>query len=362
MIKTHGIHHISSIVGHAQRNIDFYAGVLGLRLVKKTLNYDDKDTYHLYYGNQDASSGLVTTFPWNDAVEGELGGGQVSIASYGIRPESFEFYKNRLDSFGIKHFEYTRFNRRRLGFKDMDGLQLELIETDKGQPNTWQFNGITSKDAIIGIEDAVLLSQAPERTLQVLTEVLGYQLIESDSENYLLKINDDLGGILELAKEAAPQGSMGVGTVHHIAFTIKDDEIGAWRGKLVDLGFNVTQEKDRKYFKSLYFREVGGILIELATEGPGMIVDEPVDTLGQELIYPEHFRGQIDENLMPIMVREVKELKGYGYRDKFEYEHLKRRESILDQIKVIKSKEVLDEQDKLKLEQLKKEYINKGEK
>lgn len=361
MLKTTGIHHISSIVGHAQKNIDFYAGVLGLRLVKQTLNYDDKDTYHLYYGNHNASSGLVTTFPWNDAQEGELGGGQVSVASYGLNPTQFEFWKNRLNSFGIKNYEFTRFGLRRLGFKDMDNLQIELIEIKDGPKNEWEFNGVSKENNITGIHSANLVSLAPKKTLEVLTNILGYEVVDEDSEMIQLKVNDEFSGMLELSKEAMPLGSMGVGTVHHIAFKIEDNDIEAWRQKLVDLGIKVTPVKDRKYFKALYFREPGGILIELSTLGPGMIVDEDEKTLGQELIYPEHFRGQIDENLMPIMVREVKELKGYGYRDKFEYEHLKKREHILEQIKELKSKEVLDENEQQKLEQLKKQYINKGE-
>lgn len=361
MIKTHGIHHISSIVGHAQRNIDFYAGVLGYRLVKQTLNYDDSETYHLYYGNKDASTGLVTTFPWNDAQEGELGGGQVSVASYGIRPENFEFWKERLNKFGISNFEYTKFNKKRLGFKDMDGLQLELIETQAGPKNPWEFNGVDSDHAIIGIENATLSSTNPEKTLEVLTNFLGYTLMDQDEETYLLHIHDGLGGILELSKQPDSYGSMGVGVVHHIALAIKDDEIDAWLEKLKEGGFNSSGIKNRKYFRSLYFREPGGILIELATEGPGMGVDEDIEHLGETLMIPAHFTENDYSNIMPIFVREVDELIGYGYRDRFEYEHLEKRNAIRQQISELKKKETLTNEELNELENLRKQYTNKGE-
>ena len=360
-MKTEGIHHISSMVGHAQKNIDFYAGVLGYRLVKKTLNYDDKSMYHLYYGNETANSGLVTTFPMLDSEEGKVGGDQVGVACYGIRPESLDFWKERLQTFNIESLEYTRFGKKRLSFKDLDGLEIELISTDQGPENTWEFNGIDSNNALIGIERALIYSNQPEKTLELLTKTLGYTKVDEDEDNYLLEVNDGFGGKLELGRKAQERGKMGVGTVHHIAFAVKNEDIDAWKTKLEDDGYQPTEVKNRKYFKSLYFREAGGILIELATQGPGMSVDEDLVNLGQEFIIPEHFKKDNHDNLMPLFVREVQELKGYGYRDAYEYELLAKKHKIIEKIKDLKAKEKLSEADENELKQLKKDYLNKGE-
>ncbi len=364
MLKTKGIHHISSIVGHAQRNVDFYAGVLGYRLVKKTLNYDDLDSYHLYYGNQQANSGLITTFPMVDGRPGEIRGGQVGVASYGVREQAFDFWKQRLKQFNIKYYLYERFNHKRLAFEDLDGLQLELIETTKRDLNTWSFNGVEKHHALIGIESAILYSQNPDKTLALLTNLLGYQLIDEDEEMYLLEISDNLGGRLELSKQAQPRGLMGVGVVHHIAFSVEDDEIEDWLKQLKDYGLQPTEIKDRKYFKSIYFREPGGILIELATKGPGMLVDDNLEQLGERLMIPDHYQNEDTsklENLMPLEVKPITQLEGYGYRDRYEYEHLQQRETIKQRILDLKAKSDLTESEKIQLQDLKNQYRNKGE-
>lgn len=361
MIKTHGIHHITSMVGHPQRNIDYYSGVLGYRLVKQTLNYDDQDMFHFYYGNESASSNLVTTFPLNDGKKGQLGGGQVSVASYGIREENFDFWKERLNKFGIKSFYYTRFNQKRLGFQDLDGLQLELIETDKGPINQWEFNGVNKEQAILGVQSAVLSSAKPQETIKVLTDLLGYKVVDEDQENILLEINEDFGGQLELSKKETPWGQMGVGIVHHIAFKIKDEDLNLWLAKLRKSGYKSSTIRDRKYFKSLYFREPGGILIELATEGPGILVDEELETLGKNLLIPEHFKNIHDENRMPLFIRAVETLEGYGYRDKAEYDYLQNRNKIKNELLELKNKNTLTQQEQQRLETLKQQYTNKKE-
>lgn len=308
MMKTKGIHHISSMVGDAQQDVDFYASVLAYRMVKKTLNYDDKNMYHLYYGNHNASSGLITTFPMNFTHQGIVGSGQLGVAAFGVRPENFDFWKKRLQHFGIETTEYTRFHRRRLTFDDPNGLELELIETDKGPKNEWSYNGVESDQALIGIESSLLYSKKPEETLHLLTEVMGYKIMNENPNYYLLKIHDGLGGILELAKRAPRRGIPGVGTVHHIAFGVENEEIEDWREKLLEAGHRPTEVKNRNYFQSLYFREKGGILFEFATEGPGMLIDDEGDDLGKELIIPPHFQEENLSNLPKVQVREIDEL------------------------------------------------------
>lgn len=305
IMKTQGIHHISSMVGDAQKDVDFYAAVLAYRLVKKTLNYEDKNMYHLYYGNHVANTGLVTTFPMNHSRKGKVGTGQLGVASFGIRPGSFKFWKERLTSFEINTEDYIRFNKKRLAFEDPDGLKLELIETTKGPKNTWEFNGVEEEHALIGIESSILYSKKPTETLNLLTNILGYTVINEDNENYLLQINNDLGGLLELAKVHSTRGIPGVGTVHHIALTVNDVEIDKWKVKLEEKGYRPTEVINRKYFRSLYFRESGGILIELATKGPGVLVDEDLDSLGESFIIPEHFKNERLSELNPIEVREI---------------------------------------------------------
>lgn len=363
MLKTTGIHHISSIVGHAQRNVDFYAGILGLRVVKKTLNFDDKSHYHLYFGNKDGSTGLVTTFPWNDAVEGRVGDGQVGLAQYAIPKGSFSFWQERLTKKHVKHFTYTRFGQKRLGFKDPDGLELEFVEAMYQTTNSWSFDGITPNQAFIGIQSASLYSQRPEQTLRVLTEVLGYQVTAEEEDFIQLQVNDQLGGMLELNKKIQHNGRTGIGAVHHIAFKVKEEEIEAWRQQLIAAGLRPTEVKNRKYFQSLYFREWGGILIELATEGPGVLVDEPLATLGEELLIPPHFIGEsaeIKASLMPLFVREVAQLGDYGYRDRYEFEVLQRKEKLKATIATIRAKastQPLTKEEQTRLTQLKNQLV-----
>lgn len=311
MLKTKGIHHISSIVGHAQRNVDFYAGVLGLRLVKKTLNYDDKNHYHLYYGNKNGSNGLVTTFPMNNSISGRIGDGQVGYASYTVPKGSLQFWKDRLNDFNIKSFEYIRFDLRRLRFQDLDGLEIELIESDLKDDNRWSFNGVKDSQAFDGIHGAALFSKRPNSTLKVLTDILGYKITEQNDEYYQLKTNESESRFIELSKNSQGHGQVAVGTVHHIAFEVENEEIVEWRKLLIENGYRPTEIKDRNYFKSIYFREPGGILFELATKGPGLLIDESIDNLGEKFIIPKHFTNnqqEIIERMQPVQVRMIDKL------------------------------------------------------
>lgn len=364
IMKVLGIHHVSSIVGHAQRNLDFYASVLGMRLVKKTLNFDDSSTYHFYFGNEDASTPVLTTFPWTDAKKGHRGSGYVELTSLGVNPGSLDYWEKRLESFDVETYRYTRFNRERLAFTDPDNLEIELIENKDGPLNTWEYNGIESKDAIKGIDNAILSSRSPMATHKLLTKVLGLNLTDEDEETYLFSGSNAFGKTVELQKNYQEIGKQGVGTVHHIAFMIENGSEEAWLKHLFDSGYHPTEIKDRKYFKSIYFREKGGILIELATEGPGFTVDESVEELGTTLLIPPHFthlKENIEQVIMPVSEREINKLQGYGYRNKYEFDLLQKKEAIKHEILTLKKKEhdeTLSDEERKELQELKEQLRN----
>lgn len=311
MLKTYGIHHISSTVGNAQRNIDFNSAVLGLRLLKQTLNYDDSAFYHFYFGNHEGSTGLTTTFPSEALPQGKIGAGQVAATIYNVSQGKLGFWFERLEKFNLKAHYSERLGTETIKFNDPDGLEFEIVEFADDSQNNWEFNGIEKENALLGIHGAVLFSHRPEVTLKLFTKVLGYKIEAEGDEFTKLKIHDKLGGEIYLNKNKIPKGRRGVGTVHHIALTLKNDEIEAWQKYLVEAGYKPTDIKDRKYFRSIYFREQGGILIELATQGPGVFIDESEDELGSKLIIPEHYKKdhlEIKNRLSPVEVREVNQI------------------------------------------------------
>ena len=325
MLKTYGIHHISSIVGQAQRSLDFYASILGMRLVKQTLNYDNKATHHLYFSNTDGTTPLVTTFPFNDSEAVELSGGQVKTQIFAIPKNTTQFWIDRLNHFNVT----VETHDMGLYFKDPDGLRLMLVEKDYDPINPWSFNGIDKDHAIIGLDSASLLSVNYKKTLEMLVNVLGYTVVNEDEENVYLHMHDEIGGTLILLKQNESMGQSDRGTVHHIAFKILDDEAEAWKQHLKSLGYYPTAVKERHYFKAVYFRDKGGQLIELATINPGVTIDEPVAHLGESFIIPEHFedhKAEIFESIMPLFVREIDAMQSYGYRNRQEYELLMAKE------------------------------------
>ncbi len=359
-MKTLGIHHITSIAGHPQENLDFNAAVLGLRLVKQTLNFDDKETYHFYYGNDQANTGLVTSFPFLNADDGELGGGQVAYSQYAVRPGKLAYWQERLSKFGLKSSLENHCGRQVLRFKDPVGLGIELVETDLGPNNQWQFNGITSDNAIIGIAGATILSARPESTLQLLTEILGYKILSQNEEAWELQVSEDLGGTLVLAKAAEPLGQIAAGSVHHIALKVADGEIDAWAELLRDKGYRPTEVKDRKYFRSIYFRERGGLLIELATLGPGVTVDEAPEHLGETFFIPPHFEtygSALLDNLVPIEVRPIEQFANYGYRTNEERLMVEKRQSLLEEINLLAGRQDRTPADEKKLQDLRRAFM-----
>ncbi|MGE7592310.1 ring-cleaving dioxygenase [Peribacillus frigoritolerans] len=308
---TMGIHHITAIVGHPQENVDFYAGVLGLRLVKKTVNFDDPGTYHLYFGNEGGKPGTIMTFfPWAGASQGKIGDGQVGVTSYVVPKGSMKFWKKRLESFNIPFTIKERFSEEYLEFDDPHGLHLEIVEREEGEVNTWTFGGVTPEVAIKGFGGATLLSTHPDKTAALLENILGLELIGKDGDFARYRSSAEIGNVIDLKLAAIGRGTMGAGTVHHIAWRAKDDQDQLeWQKYVEENGYGVTAVRDRNYFNAIYFREHGEILFEIATDPPGFAHDESEATMGEKLMLPEQyeqFRGQIKQSLLPFEVRELK--------------------------------------------------------
>jgi glyoxalase family protein len=308
--KTAGIHHITAIVGHPQENVDFYAGVLGLRLVKQTVNFDDPGTYHLYFGNEGGKPGtIITFFPWANARQGKIGDGQVGVTSYVVPKGAMDFWEQRLAKFGVPATKMERFGAQYLEFDDPHGLHLEIVEREEGEKNTWQVGEINSDVAIKGFGGATLLSVKPHETAQLLESVMGLQKVGQEGDFIRFQSSADIGNVIDLKLTTIGRGQMGVGTVHHIAWRAKDDEDQLeWQKYVADSGYGVTAVRDRNYFNAIYFKEHGEILFEIATDPPGFAHDESLETMGEKLMLPEQYeihRDQIERALIPFEVREL---------------------------------------------------------
>lgn len=305
-----GIHHITAIVGNPQENVDFYAGVLGLRLVKKTINFDDPGTYHLYFGNETGEPGtIITFFPWDQAYKGKIGDGQVGVTAYAVPTGAFGFWEQRLSKFGVPYEKITRFEEQYIAFDDPHGLHLELVEREAGKPNTWHFGNIGPEAAIKGFAGATLFTANAEKTTELLETGLGLKKEGQENDLMRFRASAELGNVIDVKLSPVGPGRMGAGTVHHIAWRAADnaDQID-WKRQIEEYGLQVTPVQDRNYFKAIYFREYGDLLFEIATDPPGFAVDEAPDALGEGLMLPkqyEHYRARLNEDLTPIAVREL---------------------------------------------------------
>lgn len=312
MQQTAGIHHITSFVRDPQRNVDFYAGVLGLRLVKKTINFDAPEVYHLYFGNELGSPGTaVTFFPAPGSRAGRVGGGQVGYTTYAVPVGTFDFWENRLAKFGVATERSERFGETYLRFQDPDGLLLEIVEREEGRLSQWSFGGVPAEKAIKGFGGALPYSTAPEKTMDVMQHVLGLEKIAEENGLVRFHAKGDIGNVIDINAEPMPWGAGGAGTVHHIAWRARNDEDHrVWRERVERNGLHPTPFVDRQYFHAIYFREAGGILFEIATDTPGFDNDEPFEALGEKLMLPEWYeqhRDTIESNLLPIEVRVLEE-------------------------------------------------------
>ncbi|GEO08250.1 ring-cleaving dioxygenase [Segetibacter aerophilus] len=304
-----GLHHITAIAGSAQRNYNFYTKVLGLRLVKKTVNFDDPGTYHFYFGDEQGTPGsILTFFPWEGIGQGHAGSGMATNIGYSVPAGSLDFWADRFKKFNVKQGTVEqRFDEQFLPFQDPDGLQVDLVVSPNADNRkAWETSDVKADVATKGFHSITLTLRNVTPTAAVLTDVFGYKLLKQEGNRYRFVTdaieNASIVDIIEAPNLA--QGRSAAGTNHHVAFRVKDDNIlMEFREKIASKGLHITPKIDRDYFFSLYFREPGGVLFELATDNPGFTRDEPLSELGTSLKLPKQYendRKQI-EKVLPVL-------------------------------------------------------------
>lgn len=311
-VSPSGIHHVTMIAGDVQRNVDFYAGVLGMRLVKRTVNFDDPNTYHLYYGDETGAPGsLLTFFPWPGARRGREGAGQFAAVSLAVPAASLGFWLQRLVEQGVGHDALaTRFGERVLGFRDPDGLRVELVGSEAAARIAgWSDGPVPAEHAVRGVHAMTLWTAEPEATARLLEGAFAMRRagVEERTTRFVpaTPAPSGIGTALDVRDVSGFwEGASGAGTVHHVAWRVPDDAAElALRDRVRESGLATTGVVDRKYFHSVYFREPGGALFEIATDAPGFAIDEPLATLGSSLVLPpwlEPGRERITAALPPI--------------------------------------------------------------
>ncbi len=306
-----GLHHVTALASGPQKNVDFYAGILGLRLVKKTINFDAPDVYHLYYGDEVGNPGsIMTFFPYSGLTRGRKGVNQMTYTAFSIPLTALSFWMDRLTKFHIAFGKpEKRFDEMVLQFEDFDGLGIELVATDKDTRAGWDNGVIPADKSIRGFHHVTLYENLADKTVKLLTETMQHRLVAEEGNR--IRLEAGLGGsgniVDVLYNPTALRGLQGAGTIHHVAFSTDSDatqlEI---REKLLEANYGPTTVQDRNYFHSIYFREPGGILFEIATNPPGFAVDEEVSHLGEHLKLPAWYeprRAEIEKHLEPITLK-----------------------------------------------------------
>jgi glyoxalase family protein len=291
--QIHSLHHVTATVTDAQQDLDFYAGLLGQRLVKKTVNFDNPHVYHFYYGNERGEPGtIMTTFPYKGmgVRPGIQGAGQVTVTSFSAPTTALPFWRTRLAERGVAfRDDETAFGEPTLIFGDPSGLTLRIVASDTDDRAPWTAPGIEAAHAIRGLQGVSLLVPDPAKTVEVITGFLDGTIVNENAAGIRVAVGGDAPGhVVEVLRATdVPPAMNGLGTVHHVAFAITDgQEQKRLRAELVQRGFSVTAVLDRQYFTSIYFREPNGVLFEVATLPPGFAVDEPVESLGAALKLP----------------------------------------------------------------------------
>ena len=312
-----GLHHVTATVAGAQEDLDFAGGALALRLIKQTVNFDNHGVYHFYYGDERGTPGTIwTTFPYQGkgVPVGAKGAGQITVTSFSVPAGSLDYWRERLQSQAIRFSEPApRFGEESLLATDPSGLQLELVSSPGDRRPPWSGSAVPAKAGIRGLHSVTLESRNPEATRRLLSQFLGFHPVNETGQRVRLGIGDGAAGRLVDLVDAsdAPPARNGLGTVHHVAFAISDeDQQLRLRQELLRLGLAVTEVMDRSYFRSIYFREPGGILFEVATVKPGFTIDEELESLGSCLKLPpweEPNRSRIESELPSVRppLREV---------------------------------------------------------
>jgi glyoxalase family protein len=308
-----GLHHVTATVDAAQEDLDFCLDLLGLRLVKKTVNFDNHHVYHFYYGDERGTPGtLWTTFPYKGrgVKIGTKGAGQVTVTSFSVPAGSLRFWRARLRARGIVVADIEpRFREEAIRFSDRSGLVFELIATARDGRTPWTRGGVESDQAIRGLHSVTILVREPARTVELMTRVLGYTVVDETDGRIRMAANGDAPGhAIDIRHDPnADVAVNGLGTVHHVAMAVADEgEQLRLREELLRFGCHVTEVRDRCYFTSIYFREPGNVLFEIATLPPGFLIDEDVMRLGRDLKLPsweEANRGDIEAGLVPVTYR-----------------------------------------------------------
>lgn len=306
-----GIHHVTALADSAQKNIDFYTGILGLRMVKKTINFDAPDVYHLYYGNEKGSPGTIMTFfPYEGLMQGRHGKGQMTATSFSAPHTSLDYWTRRLRKFGITHSQpQTRFGDEVfISFADVHGLGLELVFNKDDRRPGFTYGQIPLEHSVKGFHGVTLSEEGYERTAGILIEAMDHAFVAEQGNRFRYSASGKPGDIVDIVcTPDVLRGLGGNGTIHHLAFATPDDatQLDA-RARLLSKGMDVTPVLDRQYFHSIYFREPGGILFEVATNPPGFAIDESGDHLGEALKLPpwmESRRDRIEKGLQPVKVQ-----------------------------------------------------------
>ena len=309
---TSGIHHITAVASGPQKNLDFYVSTLGLQLAKRTVNFDDPATYHLYFGDAAGSPGTILTFfPWPGAKRGTRGAGVVSATTFAVPLGSLNVWSTRLKSLGVKEISgATRFGTRVIQFEDHDGTQLELAESAARSSNLPK--ALDASIAITGFHSATLTVRDLDGTMRMMKDHLGMKVAANEGNRTRLIAGNGtaIGSIVDLVHEPqTPIAHLGAGIVHHIAMRVNGDaHQQELQNKLMDAGFGVTDVRERMYFRSVYYRERSGVLFELATDSPGFLIDENPDTLGSSLKLPpqyEEMRSKIEARLPVLNTRQA---------------------------------------------------------
>lgn len=299
--KVLGLHHITAIAGSAKRNYEFYTGVLGLRFIKKTVNFDDPGTYHFYFGDEAGTPGTILTFfPWEGITRGRQGAGMTTEIGYSVPDGSLSFWRERLETNQIPITgSGRRFGEEYLSFEDPDGVPLNMIVAESpDRRSPWETAEVRAAVATRGFHSISLSLRSVAETANVLTNIFDYTLIKQEDNRYRYATSAvENAGIVDLIEMPhLARGTNAGGTIHHVAFRVKNEQVLMnYREKVLSHGLNITPKIDRNYFFSLYFREPGGVLFELATDNPGFSIDEPLTELGTHLKLPPQYEDRRSE-------------------------------------------------------------------